>query len=60
MDRGRVGYDLMSNKFLRERHLEHVKKVHHDRIHKIKTREVTFYFNKLFNINNKLILISTH
>merc|ERR1719502_608343 len=38
MDRGRVGYNKVGNKTLRENHIKHVRLVHLERLRKIRTR----------------------
>ena len=38
MDRGRVGYNKVGNKSLRENHIKHVRHVHLERLRKIRTR----------------------
>lgn len=39
MDRGRVGYNKVANKYLRETHIKHVRLVHLERLNAIKNRE---------------------
>ena len=38
MDRGRVGYNKVANKYLRETHIKHVRLVHLERLNAIKNR----------------------